>query len=199
LERKRQRNISQNVWTNLINEGHESAMRRINTQKDLIVFIGKPGAGKSTLINSLFSGCEVVDVLPYVLKHKQKGKVPEAQTIHAYREMYEHIGGDELRGDLVLELGTNHPELNVEELGKLEKKFNLRIFLCDAPKNVCRERAIKRGREFNKESLELRLRRDFPASHIKLFKEKEIVFDIIDMTRPVKKIANEIKKIAIGN
>lgn len=168
----------------------------MNAQKlKLIVFIGKPGAGKSTLIKSLFSECEIVDVLPYVMKHKKGSKIPESQTIHAYREMYEHIGDQKSKGDLVLELGTNHPELNAEELGKLKEKFNLKIFLCDAPKHVCRERAISRGRKFDKKALELRLERDFPNSHALLFKENGMKFDVLDMTQSLDKIKNEVKEI----
>jgi predicted kinase len=168
----------------------------MNAQKlKLIVFIGKPGAGKSTLINSFFPGHEVIDVLPYIMRHKKKGKVPEAQTIHAYREMYLHIGDQKSKGDLVLELGTNHPELNAEELERLKGKFNLKIFLCDAPKHVCRSRAIKRGRKFDKKALELRLERDFPNSHAKILKENEIKFDILDMTRPLEENIKEVEKI----
>lgn len=152
-------------------------------KNDLIVFIGKPGAGKSTLIKSVFSDQKIVDVLPYAMKHKKGSKIPETQTIHAYQEMYEHIGNRKSETDIILELGTNHPELNVKELGKLKGKFNLKIFLCDAPKHVCRERAVKRGRKFDRKALELRLARDFPNSHVKLLKKASINLEILDMKK----------------
>lgn len=170
-------------------------MKWIMKKNRLIVFIGKPGAGKSTLIDSLFSGYEIVDVLPYVMKHKEKGKDPEARTIHAYWEMYEHIKSQKSEENLVLELGTNHPELNIVELEKLKGKFNIKIFLCDAPKHVCRERAEKRGRKFDKKALTLRIERDFPNSHVKLLQEKSIKYDILDMTRLIKEIKAEVEKI----
>jgi dephospho-CoA kinase len=174
-------------------------LKVIMRKRNLVVFIGKPGAGKSTLISSFFSGQEVIDVFPYIMRHKKKGKVPEAQTIHAYREMYGHIGSQNFKGDLILELGTNHSELNAEELEKLKGKFNLKIFLCDAPKHICRSRAIKRGRKFDKKALELRLERDFPNSHTKLLEESGMKFDVLDMTRPLEKIRNDVGAIINQN
>ncbi len=164
-------------------------------KRNLVVFIGKPGVGKSTLIKSVFSDQKIIDVLPYVLKHKKGSKIPEAQTIHAYREMFGHIGNQKPKGDLILEIGTNHPKLNIEELDKLKEKFNLKIFLCNAPKHVCRERAMERGRKFDKKALELRLERDFPNSYAELLKEKKIEFDVLDMTRPLKEIKSEVLNI----
>lgn len=165
----------------------------VKSKYKLIVFFGKPGVGKSTLIKHLFSGAQVIDVMPFVKKYKKKEKVPEAQTIHAYNDMYAKISEMEHKGDLILELGTNHPELNIKKLSKLKEKFYLKTFLCDAPKHVCRERALKRERDFDKKALELRLERDFPSSHIKLLEREKINYRILNMETPLKDIIKEIK------
>ncbi len=153
--------------------------------KQLIVFIGKPGVGKSTLISQLFTKTIVVDVLPFVKQYENEGTVSDANTVRAYQDMYKHINDSDFDADVILELGTNHPDLNVGELLKFVEDFSLKVFLCDAPTHVCRERAMKRGREFDAAALESRLSRDFPNSHLSLFREAGVPYHVLDMEKPL--------------
>ena len=163
-------------------------------KQKLIVFSGKPGVGKSTLINYLFKNDQIIDVLPFVKRYEKDGKILESDTIHAYEDMYKYINNFNFEGNVILELGTNHPQLNIEELFNLDKKFILKIFLCIAPKDICLERALKRGRKFDKKALIRRLNKNFPDSHLPLFENYNINYCILDMEKSLDKIKSEVEK-----
>ena len=61
------------------------------SKKKLLVFIGKPGSGKTTLIQKIFPDQKIVDVLPFVLAYKVGGILPEEKTIEGYRDMYKYL------------------------------------------------------------------------------------------------------------
>jgi hypothetical protein len=106
----------------------------------LFVFAGKPGVGKTTVIKSLFPDEKIIDILPFVMQFQIDGDVPEEKTFLGYQAMYQHIAqhGDDLN---VVEIGTNYPVLNISELQKLNQKYQVKIFLCDAAKETLRARA----------------------------------------------------------
>lgn len=159
----------------------------------IFVFIGKPGCGKTTLISHVFSKGEIIDVLPFVKAFEKNGIVPERKTRLAYHKMYDSIKQIK-KFPLIIEIGTNHAELNIKELAKLRNNYKLEIFLCDAKIDVCRERAIKRGRNFDKLALERRLRRNFPKTHIDILKKENITYHMVDMEREIDKNISIIKK-----
>lgn len=140
----------------------------------LIVFIGKPGVGKTTLIESVFSDSAKIDVMHFVKKYEQNGIVSEEKTILGYQEMYKHLEQLKSNQDIVLELGTNHAGLNIKKLLSLSQSFSILIFLCVAPIDVCRDRAINRDRYFQQDALEKRLLRNFPESHKELLNHREL-------------------------
>ena len=166
----------------------------------LLVFIGKPGVGKTTIIENLEPRIEHVDVLPFVQKYIIDGVLQEDKTIVAYKEMYDSLEEKLLSQNtpLILELGTNHAPLNIEKLGELMEKNHVSIFLCDASIDICRERALERDRVMASGSLERRLSRDFPNSHTILLKEKKNEFILLDMAQPLEENINIIQKHIIN-
>lgn len=100
-------------------------------KRRLYVFAGKPGAGKTTIINKIFSkGEKIVDVLPFVEQFRVGKKVLEHKTITAYENMYEYL--KKIKDSIaVLEIGMNHPELNISEIEKLQDEYEVTLFLCE--------------------------------------------------------------------
>jgi predicted kinase len=160
----------------------------VNTKKSrLIVFIGKPGAGKSTLIKACFPAIKHTDVLPFVMKYKKDNLLQENKTLLAYRKMYENLIAELThKHDMILEIGTNHAEFNIKNLKKIAKEFNVIIFLCLASIENCRKRVIKRGGWLGEEALEIRLARNFPESHIMLLEKAGLPYYELDMNKPLK-------------
>jgi dephospho-CoA kinase len=146
----------------------------------LLVFTGKPGVGKTTLISAAFPDKKVIDVRPFVIAYRVNNIVPEEKTIDGYKDMYKHLAdlNDPL---LILELGTNHPELNISELKKLSNTRDIHLFLCNADTNTCRERMIQRNRGDNMEAMERRLKKDFPNSHLSLLENSQLRHTILNM------------------
>ncbi|MFA5106934.1 MAG: hypothetical protein WC497_01245 [Patescibacteria group bacterium] len=152
--------------------------------KKLLVFIGKPGAGKTTLINQAFPDKKIIDVLPFVMSFKVAGKVPEEKTIIGYRNMYRHL--QKLDDDFViLELGTNHADFNVAELKKISQLFPVQIYLCVASNQTLRERIQSRNRGDDMEAMERRLQRVFPDDHITLLERAGLSYTVLDMEKPL--------------
>ncbi|MDD5566865.1 MAG: AAA family ATPase [Patescibacteria group bacterium] len=155
--------------------------------KRLLVFIGKPGVGKTTLINKVFPDQKIIDVQPYVWSYKVNGRVPEEKTLIAYQDMYRHL--EALNDALViLELGTNHAEFNTKELKKLSQQFEVRVYLCTASVETCRARIKIRARGDDMEAMERRLQRDFPDEHIKLLESMGMGYITLDMEKSIPKL-----------
>ena len=171
----------------LISDDYRTSMTTPH-RPSLIVFIGKPGVGKSTIIQRVFPKTTCVDVMPFVKKYEIDGIVPEEKTILGYQEMYQSLSSQFEREDqfLILELGTNHPELNIQELVKISEKASLCVFLCIASIDVCRTRSRERGRAFDMDALERRLQRSFPESHLALLKDSSINYRRLDMELPLE-------------
>lgn len=154
----------------------------MNTKK-LVVFFGKPGAGKTTLISETFPDVRVVDVKPFVVAYKKNDVLPEARTLDGYKDMYKVLA--EMEDDLIIvELGTNHEAYNIEQLQGLASERQLFVFLCTASVETLRQRIQSRDETIDPEALERRLRRDFPGEYIKLFEEAGIQYVFLDMEQP---------------
>ena len=152
----------------------------------LFVFAGRPGAGKTTIIKKLFSKETIVDVLPFVEAFRVEGKVIEEKTIVAYQNMYRYLVGIK-NPKVILEIGTNHPELNISELEKLQNDYEIGIFLCHAPKESCYQRAWQRGMRHDTQAFEIRMKRDFPNTFIKLLKQTSLSYEVVDMNKSLEK------------
>tara|TARA_Y100000310_G_C20478076_1_gene713388 strand:- start:142 stop:633 length:492 start_codon:yes stop_codon:yes gene_type:complete len=155
----------------------------------LFCFIGKPGCGKTTLLNEL--GVKYSDVLQYIQKYltSKGGLVDEVDAILAYQEMFVDLQKN--GGDLVfLELGTNYPEFVINKLK--ESNFDVTLFLCNLDKDICLERCSNRTRNFDKEQLIRRLNKPFPDEHLNSIKEHNLKFQHIDMGKDVEENAKFI-------
>ncbi len=160
--------------------------------KKLLVFIGKPGAGKTTLINKEFPDKKIIDVLPFVMSYKVAGRVPEEKTLDGYRDMYRHLR--ELNDDFViLELGTNHADFNITELKKIGQMFAVQVFLCVASNQTLRERIQLRDRGDDMEAMERRLQRVFPDEHIMLLERAGLSYIILDMEKSLTSLQAELQ------
>jgi hypothetical protein len=127
--------------------------------------------------------------MPFVHAYIVDGIIPEEKTILGYRDMYQQIA-TQLREEhplLIVELGTNHAELNVQELKQLGLTASLHIFLCVASTDTCRTRALERNQTFVAGALERRLQRNFPESHIPLLKEASLDYTMLDMEQPLER------------
>jgi len=171
-------------------------MKNSPNDSSLLVFIGKPGAGKSTLIDLALYKYNRIDVMPFVKKYEENEKVPEEKTVVAYHDMYNFLKTElqSNKRNIVLELGTNHADLNINELKSLNENFRLVIFLCDAPIDVCRDRVKKRTHIIDDVALELRLQRNFPESHLDLLKNTSIKYVSLNMERPLNENVDELFK-----
>ncbi len=91
----------------------------------MLVFISRPGAGKSYLIRRFldkWSDFKLVNVFQYIKAVKDKyGRMPEVLNIEAYRKVYQDVVLK--KGNIILELGTNYPEFNIEQLAGLSSTF----------------------------------------------------------------------------
>ncbi|MBU0707372.1 AAA family ATPase [Patescibacteria group bacterium] len=159
----------------------------------LVVFVGKPGVGKTTLIKRVFPDKKLIDVLPYVYAYKVNGHVPEERTLDGYKDMYKDLlkMSEPL---VILELGSNHPEFNVQQLSNLQKDFQIKIYICTAEIDTLRQRVIGRNRGDDMEAMELRLQRKFPQEHIKKLEKTDLEYDVLDMEKPLSITEQLIKK-----
>ena len=164
-------------------------MNRLN------VFIGKPGSGKTSIIKKLFPNKTAVDVYPFVIALHDGVEVTDQAALEGYDAMYKHLLELDEQ-EVILELGTNHPELNVSEVKKLTKTYFVSVFLLEADKDTCRSRVHSRGLEmWSEKGLERRLERDFPNSYISLLEENEIHYHVIDTNVEFSKTTSEVVSI----
>lgn len=159
----------------------------------LVVFIGKPGAGKLRLLGLCFQ-IKKIDVLPYVYAYKVNGRVPEDKTMNGYRDMYRDLSARR-EPLIILELGSNHPEFNVQQLVELQKKFNITVFVCTADVDTLRRRIIGRNRGDDMEAMERRLQWNTPDIYISLFKKNEIAYQVINTEKGIEKSMQLIEQL----
>lgn len=159
----------------------------------MFVFIGKPGAGKTTLIKKFRPNAHIIDVLSFVKTYEINGMIPEEKTLLAYNDMYNSF--DIIKDKtILLELGTNYPELNIAQLEKMQNKYKVVIYLCNASVETCRKRANTRGRQIDTEALERRLNRNFPLSHLKLLENNSLKYIMLNMETTLEENIKIINK-----
>ncbi|MDD5040055.1 MAG: hypothetical protein PHY34_02805 [Patescibacteria group bacterium] len=152
-------------------------------KKRLIVFMGKPGVGKTTLIREAFPDVPYVDVKPFVFAYAVDGKIPEDRTLDGYRDMYKHVR--ELQDEsVILELGTNHEQFNVSMLQELQRERSIIVFLCTASVDTLRQRLAARPEKIEPAAMERRLKRDFPGVYLALLETAGFEYTILDMEQP---------------
>lgn len=152
-------------------------------KKKLFVFLGKIGAGKTTLIKEAFEGVPLVDVKPFVRAYWEGDTVPEEKTLQAYQDMYVKL--KELEDpEVVVELGTNHNDYNIRHLKVLSQQRLVHLFLCIASVETLRQRLEERTDDIPEEAREKRLAVDFPNSHLPLIEAVRLPYTILDMEQP---------------
>jgi predicted kinase len=164
-------------------------------KKILYVFIGRPGSGKTTLLRQLEKeyGCPRIDIFKFVSEYGLK----EAFTKEAYLEMYKYLENElEKNNSLILELGTNHPELNIRKLKELkeEKNLSLNVFLCMLSIEECKKRCTMRQRQIEPIALDRRLKRIFPQLHKNFLETNGIEFIELPMEKPVEENVKFLEK-----
>ncbi|MBU0598098.1 hypothetical protein KKF61_03830 [Patescibacteria group bacterium] len=164
-------------------------------KKSLVVLIGKPGVGKTTLARTAFPSWHFIDVKPFIEQYMINGRWPEKLTLEGYREMYDAI--EQINSDLVLEIGTNHAEFNIVQLQRLKNNFNCLVVICllDAKKNKQRYLdRMNRGEEraYDIAAFERRLELDFPLSHTPLLHRALLPYIKINMESDVSVLTQEL-------
>lgn len=157
-------------------------------RRSLIVFAGKMGVGKTTLIRAAFPDAVHVDVYPFVHAYGQGHAIPEDKTILGYRDMYHYVAG--LTVPVVtVELGTNHPELNARNIRELSTHYVLQVFFCMASEATCRARLAIRGRPYDSDdarAIDVRMRKDFPRIYEEAFKKVGVAYILLDMEKSLE-------------
>ncbi len=156
--------------------------------------MGKPGAGKTTLITELFPGHTIMDVRPYVTAFLVNGVLPEEKTIQGYHDMYAAL--ETVPDDIViLELGTNHEQLNVQKLAEFAQHCDVRVFICTASVDTLRQRVTRRPIYDDMAAMERRFAREFPNSHLPLFAAAGIEPYFLDMEQPMTDNAILVRQV----
>ena len=166
-------------------------------KRKLLVFAGKPGVGKSTIIKRLFPELHVVDVEPFVMEFQVNGFINEDKTLLGYQNMYAHITQID-QPIVVLEIGTNHPDFNVQSLHALTKTHDVRLFLCEASRETCTARANERGLLHSKEGFERRMARDFPNTFLNCLRDVPVPHVVINFEGPLEETAQKVKELALS-
>ncbi len=163
-------------------------------KKRLLVFAGKPGVGKSTIINTLRGGWVYIDVWHFMVPLIESGEVPtEDKNILAYQAAYTYI--DALSCPRVIfEIGTNFPELNSEQLSALSADYEIDVLLCHLPIGAHRERLAGRGFRTEGEGIERRLARDFPALYIKHLEKVPVRYHLLNTSGSVADVSAQIRR-----
>ncbi|MFZ6035744.1 MAG: hypothetical protein ACOYUK_01240 [Patescibacteria group bacterium] len=151
--------------------------------KQLLVFMGKPGAGKTTLIHELFPGQMIFDVADFIAAYRTGTTWPEHKTLQGYEDMYMAL--EHMQDVVILELGTNHAEYNINQLRQIRQHADVRVFVCTASVDTLRQRVLRRPGFRDMESIERRFAWDFPNSHLPLFTQAGIEPYFLDMEQPM--------------
>ncbi|MBU1164402.1 AAA family ATPase [Patescibacteria group bacterium] len=172
---------------------------------NLIVLCGPVGCGKTTFIKEFsikhptFSH---VDIINYIQKYKDEfGHIEPEGSLKAHQELYQEL--KRMKGDLILELGTNREEINLNGLNDLKTKYKIHIFFCLLDAEICIKRVMTRAendqkRIIHREDLEKKFKRVFPNNHVKIAEELNLSYVTLDMSLPLEekiKIINDWLKM----
>lgn len=154
----------------------------------LVVLCGPVGCGKSTLIKKFIDRRQdviVLDVFKYIQEYKDaEGHIEQEDTLKAYQELYNDLA--RMDGNLILEIGVNNVEINLENISQLMKKFNVTLVFCLLDKKICIERVLARGKQdkirmIHISDLEAKFSKPFPDMHRALAGELTIPFTYLNM------------------
>lgn len=171
---------------------------------NLLTLCGPIGCGKTTLIERFLrqnKNFTFVDVFDYIKKYTDKtGHIEQEKTLLAYGQMYGDLSN--LKGNIILELGTSNAQLNIKNLADLSDKFNVKIVFCLLDSKSCFKRTIERQKKdkerlINKQDLEKRLKRPFPDKHLKLAGDSNLIYATVDMGLLPEKILEEINNFIL--
>lgn len=172
----------------------------------LIVLFGHVGCGKTTLIKRFLEQNEnfvSLDVFDYIKKYKDKtGHIEPEKTLVAYNELYNKLST--VKDNIILELGTNHGKLNIENLSRLSNNFSAKIIFCLLDTKICIKRVIARGKinpveKIHKKDLLAKFKRRFPEEQMNLAKEHDLSYITLDMSLPLEKKLEIIDNLLIKN
>lgn len=164
----------------------------VKSKPKLVIFAGKPGVGKTTIIERLFKKATIIDVQTFIMNYVDKFPlVPKEKIILGYKAMYKYI--TTLKKPLVIvEIGTSHPKFNIQQLKKLQNYYDISLFLCDASIETCGTRSLARMLKFDGEWIESRLQRNFPGSFLNILKDTSLDYKIINTEGSLKKVVKNI-------
>ncbi len=170
-------------------------MNTNTTKKRLVVFAGKPGVGKSSIIEKVRHGWTVIDVWHFIVPQIESGEAvpPEWKNVVAYEALYEYIEALDVPR-LIVELGTNYPVMNTLQLVRLLHRYEIDVLLCDVRLEVCRERLHSRGYRGSGEGIERRLQRDFPGAFLRELKRTPLRHHLIDTEGDIDTVCRKIQE-----
>jgi guanylate kinase len=164
----------------------------MKSKNRLLVLAGKPGVGKSSIIQRISDGWTTIDVWHFLVPLIESGEVPpEEKNIIAYQLLYEYLTALNLPR-VILELGTNYPELNVSALAELQDRYEIDVLLCHASIDTCRKRLQGRGYRTQGEGIERRLQRDFPNTFLTHICQTPLRHHLIDTSRTIETVCEDL-------
>lgn len=155
----------------------------------LIVLCGPVGSGKSTLAKAFLKQKPdflFVDIFNFIKKYKDdNGHIEPAQSLEAHRDLYRHL--QFINQNVLLEIGTNRPELNSNSIAALGVRFDINVLFCLLNAEICIKRVMDRAAESNqrkisKRNLEEKFKRVFPDNHVKIARSLKLSHDSLDMS-----------------
>ncbi|MBT3690091.1 hypothetical protein HN800_04570 [bacterium] len=169
----------------------------------LIVLIGRPGSGKTYLSEHFIKEnleFKLFDIDTHIQEIKSEiGDVPENMTMGAYEELYESFKDN--TSNILLEIGLNHPEFNLNKFKELSNKYEVSLVWCLLDPKICFERSMERVKQdksklfINPKDLRRRLKRVFPDNHIKQADEIGLKHYSMDMQEPLEKRIKFLKTL----
>lgn len=154
---------------------------------NLIVIIGRPGSGKSTLIKRWQPkrhGYRLHDVYPHMRRVAWigQGRMDQTKTLEGYKALYVALAQE--RSQSILELSINHPAFNLAQLARFSHRFTIKLFfLLRNTKQCFAYKKKQRGTTFDSKQLKTRMRWPFPGVHERLAKRFDLQHQRIYMSR----------------
>jgi tRNA uridine 5-carbamoylmethylation protein Kti12 len=166
--------------------------------KKIIVLIGYPGSGKTTLAGEFINKHNqyvLHDVYQYIKQYKNAdgGLEDESMAKKAYEDMYSAL--ERIDQDVILELGTNYPEINADRLKDISNNAKVSVCLCLLSVEECYLRVKGRGRPFAEDALKRRLGKAFPDEHEKCFEKNNLKYHYLQMGQTMDEQIQALEEI----